>query len=257
MSVGNLEYAEKLQSFISDHGGKSTLKKTFYISYPNRFIYTANAKVASSTIKLTLSHNEYATKGYPSPKDLDINRAWNAPKDYPNLLTSPQELTFTQLHETFIDPALWRFTFVRDPFDRVASAYLDKVASWRKTKLLTPLLKFAPRHLQGGAWSFEEFLEVIANQEDASRNLHWRTQTASIFWGVVPHDFVGRFENLKDDFSKVLKELARRNEWRKPPVPKKLNFHSTSNTTKQSLSSEKARKLVWKIYETDYDNFNY
>ena len=254
------EYKKEPEHFPKLKYTKAVLKKSLFLSFPNRYLYTANAKVGSTTCKRTLILAEYRSKGYVVPDDLnfDINRMprWQG---LPNLLTSPTELTPRQLGDFAFDPAVFKFAFVRDPFSRAFSCYLDKIHMGRKHELRAQLEEFSPRHLLKKDWSFEDFLEVVQNQPDNDRDLHWRTQSRSLFSEDITQDFVAKFEAFDRDLQSILEEITRRNNWKMVPPIVREAPHSTQGRARlaENMKTSKAITLVRKIYEEDYDRYGY
>ncbi|WP_168732940.1 sulfotransferase family protein [Aliigemmobacter aestuarii] len=91
-----------------------------------------------------------------------------------------------------------RFTFCRNPYTRVLSAYLDKLVTneWERKRHL-PIFGFEP----GARPTFLEFLERLSGIEDRMRDIHYMTQrrlTGGV--GGLQMDYIGRFERFGEDF---------------------------------------------------------
>ncbi|GJP67473.1 hypothetical protein CLOP_g24293 [Closterium sp. NIES-67] len=116
-----------------------------------------------------------------------------------------------------------RFTFVRNPYTRVASAFLDKVVKARdflnngsaRLYWANALFKRAPqyesmmaRHPDGN-FSFPEFVQLTegALQHPPTDN-HIDTQVDLCALDAIKYDFVGRFESMMDDVRWVMQRLG-------------------------------------------------
>lgn len=118
------------------------------------------------------------------------------PSNAKRYFARPSELTRDQARE--LKNSAFKFVFVRNPFSRTLSAYLDKV--------------HAARHRRYGIWAkqqgwettptFLEFCRFLADgglREDP----HWAPQVDCLLLQPEHLDFVGRFEWLDDDLSHV------------------------------------------------------
>ncbi|MBZ2190368.1 sulfotransferase family protein [Alcanivorax sp. JB21] len=94
--------------------------------------------------------------------------------------------------EQFAD--LFRFTVVRNPYSRVLSAYLDKMARFpeRNTSYAT----------------FDAFVERLS-QDPAYllSNAHWAPQTALMLIPVEDFDFIGKVESLDQDLATITAKI--------------------------------------------------
>ncbi|TWG96697.1 sulfotransferase family protein [Mesorhizobium sp. J18] len=241
--------------------GRIVLHKIVFISYPNEYICFSPAKVASQTIRRTLAVKEYENKKYPVADiaQLDTNRRWNG-KLYPNPLVSPMELSNAQFWDLLENPRFLKFTFVREPFNRVLSAYLNKIVVREQFGHMKSLLPYAPvgKASLDAQWSFEEFLQAVACQPDNERDLHWRTLTGSLMAEEIDFDFIGRLESFTHDFDHVLGLIQKRNGWwRKPPVILGQEHSVSASKVRKDYENETTRQLVWDIYAEDYRRFGY
>lgn len=87
----------------------------------------------------------------------------------------------------------YKFSFVRNPFDRLVSTYFSKVAGHRTMRLKNP--EFDP------AMSFSEFAETVCEIPEREADPHFRSQWT--FLDGLGLDFVGRMERMGEDWARV------------------------------------------------------
>ena len=159
-------------------------------------VYLDIAKVASSSIKATLAR----LLGF------DISGR------------NPHEVAFPRPAEA--DPAgrklypnLYCFAFVRNPRDRLVSCYRDKIAG--EVPDFTKFSDSGVAHCLAGfeefeaGMSFEDFARAVSSIPDEKADEHFRSQAGYVTnsAGQVAIDFVGRYENLSEDFGKVANRI--------------------------------------------------
>lgn len=147
-----------------------------------------------------------------------------------------------------------RFCFIRNPFTRVLSAYIDKIQAnpQRRALFLQGLADPADRHKP---ISFFDFLRMLSRQAVAQMNPHWRTQVGQTMWSLIDYTHVGAFERFDMDLKRILSDID----------PALLAFISTASehvtgATERLMSYYSApeiRALVLEIYGEDFDNFGY
>ena len=111
------------------------------------------------------------------------------------------------------NPKITKFTFVRNPFDRIASAYLDKFVrkrgnenQWEHTRpVLQKLFGRQDVDVSSHSMSFRQFVQYLVEAQDNELDLHW--QPMKFFIEPFKMDFVGRIENIAEDFAR-LKEIT-------------------------------------------------
>jgi hypothetical protein len=215
-----------------------------HISLKNRFIYVETPKVACSTMKLSLISFELE---YEFPIDFD-NSGYIHLRDWSPLLSPKQVVSFSRLLQL---PFL-RFCFIRNPFTRVLSAYLDKIQ--RRTLQKKKWCSLFGDRDQSRPVTFEEFLSCIARQPVGAMDSHWRPQYFQTFQENFSYDFVGRFETFAQDFV-ALSHLF-------PPPHNLVMRHEANHKTNASarlydLYSNHTEQLVREIYQDDFRHFNY
>ncbi len=130
--------------------------------------YAMVAKSACTSIKAAI----LTTDGQSVPGDIE--------KIHDNPWWHPKEC----------DPKI-RFTFVRHPLDRLVSCYVDKVQSGRSHQMGASL---------SADCTLREFVSFIVNRIPRA-NAHYAPQSNVLYGKKL--DFVGRFENLENDWRRL------------------------------------------------------
>ncbi len=189
-------------------------------------IYLNNPKAACSTVKIRLVNIENIF----GHTDININNG--------------QELhdcnlpIFAHSVKDFIRAKSYIFTFVRNPFTRILSTYLDKMKKNVPEKRYFCHLCGIPNDTQFG---FLFFLRNICRFSDILDNPHWRCQTVNILHDLMPINFIGTVENFENS--------AQNLSWKN---------HSTGAADKlQEYITEEASSMIIKKYYRDFYNFNY
>jgi len=100
------------------------------------------------------------------------------------------------------------FTFVRNPWDRLVSAWRDKlVKSRNSSKFLRQLSTTADDDdLAGCREDFIAFARLLPGSNLLGKNVHFQPQTEIL--GDIELDFVGRFEHFGADVEKALTTIG-------------------------------------------------
>ena len=124
----------------------------------------------------------------------------------------------------------YKFTFVRNPWDRLVSLY-----HFRLRKM---------RHLIKGR-KFKEWLECIFDEYHPKVHQHyWITEDDKL---IV--DFVGKFETLNEDFSKVCEKIG---------ADVSLgHFNKSKHNHYMSYYDDESRQLVQDKCKVDIEMFGY
>ena len=152
----------------------------------------------------------------------------------------------------------FKFGFVRNPFDRVVSCYLNQIKKPNKDKtfylngMYNEFWRF-----NGKFWpkmSFDEFVRAIASIPDKKANNHFKSQY--LFMTDKKNNlflnFIGRFETLEKDYKLAMKKAG----------IKSLSQLPKKNKTKNRKSYEKyytkeTEDLIRKRYKQDLKLFDY
>ena len=138
----------------------------------------------------------------------------------------------------------FKFTFVRNPFDRLLSAWRDicfRRTQWRKSKV-----------------SFLEFLRVATDSSLPFKG--GRTMQEVIRHHTLPQthsfhcfhltDFIGRFENLQQDFNTVCDKMG---------IPQNVLPHKNKSKHEHYAEyyDDETREIVAENYAQDIEHFGY
>ena len=208
------------------------LKRVFYAP-EHRFIYFRVPKSANSTVVMSL-----ATAMGTAPRDhggAGAKRAGNAVLRL--ALRLPAKLA-----------ECYKFTFVRDPYARALSAYLDKIATGNP-EFLGIIGGMIGR--QGRSLSFADFLHRL-DDGYLTANIHWAPQADVIALPPARLDFVGRVETLEPDLARVMDRIfgpaghrmVRRTEGVRSASRRLADFYGSAE-----------RRLVRKLYARDFELF--
>jgi hypothetical protein len=208
-------------------------------SVKHRFLYLETPKVACTSIKRALQVLEGVDlTGDGSVHDRD---------------RSPLMAPYDSLADFLVaqhDPRWVRFSFVRNPFTRILSGYLDKVISDEVERVrLLPELGLSADKVP----SLEDFLVAIKRQNVCDLDIHWLPQSEILCGFRAPH-FIGRFENFDSDagrvFPLILGEKA-----------KDLGVHAPHATGASRLVHEYVgrieARLIADIYRADFESYGY
>ena len=134
----------------------------------------------------------------------------------------------------------FKFTFVRNPWDKILSMYLFR----QKEYNVYPM-------------SFERFVKIRVNRWNTLSKKHWKSNHNSIQYnwlcnrnGEMSMDFIGRFENLQEDFSIVCDKIG---------IPKQQLPHKNTTNHKHYTEyyDDETRQIVAKKYAKDIEYFGY
>ena len=141
----------------------------------------------------------------------------------------------------------FKFTFVRNPWDRAVSAYtyLREGGS--------------PASAEDALWCqfvnrFQSFDEFVCEWMAADTIVRYALFTPQVeflknIFGQVEMDFVGRFETLESDFSTLAQRLQST-----VALP---HLNSSRNEPFQSFYTEDSRQIIANLYREDIDTFGY
>lgn len=149
-----------------------------------------------------------------------------------------------------IDDDYFKFTFVRNPWDRIASCYRNKIQKrWKNNP--SPSLKQKGLYFENNNLTLKEFLILLEKKDNRFYNIHWAPQTSLVDMDKM--DFIGRFENLEEDWKHVCKKIG----IDQLKLPHKLQTKPKNKSYRDYYLDQESIDIVSRIYKKEIELFNY
>ena len=154
-------------------------------------------------------------------------------------------ITFRQIDDVEkceeYDKSYFKFAFVRNPFDRLASCFRHVIQQGS----LQNIQEHPDLHRD---MTFERFVDVIVDISVDKMDIHFRPQ-----YTFIPEkpDFLGRFESLEEDYVKVCEKIGISGP------PQILHKNPTEKTIFKDYYTKESIEKVFRIYKKDFELFGY
>jgi hypothetical protein len=222
-----------------------TVNYSIYISKKYKYIYIETPKVCCSTIKRTLVSYEIAPRVINDGESVHIaaTKELGSIKDYDSL------------RELLSNDEYFKFCFVRNPYSRLLSCFLNKFThenshyeDWAKSIGLDANVPI----------SFDKFVETLSKGNNLKVNGHWTPQTELLGFDVngFKYDFIGRMDDFKTDFELVKNKIF---NLKRNATFEKDNRSSVTSAGKkvESYLTDNTREIIQDMYKEDFDNLLY
>lgn len=159
-----------------------------------------------------------------------------------------------------------RFLFVREPFTRLLSAFLDKFekhVQLFEDKYGRKIIKTyrdnpsAESLKRGHDVTFAEFIQYRTDPETREKNPHWSLYYDLCHVCDISYDFIGSFENAEIEVPFVIKNVIKVNSsklqdltWR-PSGTSDILLEYYSQVSKENI------RKIYNIYKIDFELFGY
>ena len=161
----------------------------------------------------------------------------------------------------------FKFMFVREPLERLVSAYKNKFTLRYNTyfqerfgrKIIKNHRKNPSKEslLRGHDVTFSEFVQyLLTSYENGDLlNAHWQHYYKLCHPCLIKYDFIGKYETFMEDAELILKLLNVNNLIRMPTRTTLTNTNVVQQTYR-NITSEQIHKL-WQMYSVDFAMFGY
>lgn len=210
------------------------------VSRDRRYVYVRVPKAANSTISKTLAWLTF-------PEDRNAIESDEIGRESKRLFSRYPWYWWTPK----IAAGYFKFMFVRDPFSRVLSAYLDKVNPGFDRDSYRFVGEASGR--RPSELSFADFIGFLENG-GLLRNIHWAPQVDLCPFPLEQLDLIGKIETIERDLAVVGREV-----FGEPAIPTQQRASRRTNSS-DKLAQYYDRPLaerVAAIYRRDFEAFGY
>ncbi|XP_053134658.1 carbohydrate sulfotransferase 14 [Hemicordylus capensis] len=205
---------------------RRTVLKHILVNDKHRFLYCYVPKVACSNWKRILKVLDGALE------NVNVNLKMDHKRDLVFLSDmKPDEIHYRLKH-------YFKFIFVRDPMERLLSAYRNKFGEIKEYQLkygveIVKRYRKNPGKSTGDDVTFSEFLRYLLDEEVERMNEHWMPIYNLCQPCVISYDFIGSYERLNEDANYILERVQapsfvrfpERQSWYKPVTPESLHYY--------------------------------
>ena len=241
-SIAHTQEEVSVKAFMTQYGEPNNTR------YGDKYIYMVNEKCGCNTITRALG-------SYEADRIIDIPEPRGFHKSTFETAERCQYLSSREFY---------KFTCVRNPFNRALSAYLDKIASVKEIfardeegRVFTSKETW-PREGLGfnltEKISFEQFLKRLKTKTIKEMDNHFKPMWAVTMHPVITYDKIVHLENFNEEFQEVMNSIG---------IPGKASdYFSAEHATKagNKLSdyyTPQCVRLVQEIYGGDFYHFEY
>ena len=278
-------YGETFDEYNKTHQFMTPVKNGFYTNIMfdenHKLAYCRHAKVGSSTwINYFLKLSPHIAEESLKIKDLlKMNKLMNMTSTKfqlpfksitQRILNNTNHSFPISLNEFMNMQNIMSFSFVRHPFQRLVSAYIDKVLNWRGEYMKYIGYKdwFENDH------SFPSFVENVVlheykkdscyqsyNKPCLNIDKHWMPFNSRCFYCDISYNVIGKLETFRDDVNYIsLKQNLTNLIPLLPDHPSSgTKMHTSVNKTKQyfaQLNKIQIQQLC-EMFQIDFELFGY
>ncbi|MEL6957337.1 MAG: sulfotransferase family protein [Pseudomonadota bacterium] len=216
------------------------LARALHLSARYGVLYVNNPKVACSTIKLSLQRAE---RGDPSftPKPSVHSHSASPLLTFADFDPPDQALSTALAKTPFV------FSFVRNPFSRLISAYLNKIVTGQKQGRFREEAGFDARTCP----TLDDFVAAVCSQDPLAQNPHWRVQGYNLSWDRIAYDFIGRLENFDMDWAAFTERMGL------PPDIHRAGRRTSHQTVDLPTLSATSAEAIRRCFAFDFVTFGY
>ena len=222
---------------LPDHFRHLLPQKSHVVLPDYQIAYLSIPKVACSSIRYALAGLVFGRELDPYGRDKDL-------RIHEDVFIGKPLKSIARNHDHY-----FKFTFVRNPWDRLLSCYNDKI---KNPERRTP--KMIYQGFEAGM-TFAEFIERAYQIPDHQADEHICSQVGRItYQGRLLPNFVGHFETLTEDWQQLKGILAPRLKRALPDLP---HTNKTIHLPYQRYYNRRLEHMVGERYKGDIERFGY
>jgi len=237
----------KRHRMLEVRGIRSLNNRDIYINPDKRFAWVSNPKVASTSIRHSLTGEQAS---------LDPVYRMQQARDVLGKQL-PIDEVIAEINR------IYTFAFVRHPEQRLISAYRNKIARRMAPK---PATRPKMQILQGLGLdpadinrevSFEQFLSVIFDSDATQLNRHWRPQVLVLDIDAVRYSHIGKLETFEASWREICRALQLDADVILNSLAQQGHRKQSSATRDTPLVTERQRAAIRAYYREDFERFGY
>ena len=244
--------------------------------------FCAVGKVASTTLSYQFK-KLMTTKERPNSFNKKFSRHWiteqmikffelpaplvqqSRTTKYSKSIDTPKLINFLEENDYLL------FTFVRHPFERLISAFKEKILNPHRhvPSDVKPQLKILFE--KANSMSFPEFIDLILTDHQECRksgktpNGHWNTFSNMCLHCTIPYDVIGQLETFNEDLKYIILKLGLQNilpidnidKWQKNKSDSEAKDKKKEVAKYLSQLTKAKLEELLNIYRLDLEMFSY
>ncbi|MRX50808.1 hypothetical protein GI374_10190 [Paracoccus sp. S-4012] len=239
--------SKRIRAMIAAVGSPRELNYTTHVSPELGFIYFATPIVACSTIKATLNLAVARRLGLAVP-GADFRTIHNRDA---NPLKRPRDIGMDRFEAMLADPAVVKFALVRDPADRLVSAFAKKLRGQGPfVRKLLAHLGLPPQGPSPFATPDDFAAALAADPALLMLDEHWRPQRRQVFFDHIPDLRVVLLDDLEAELPNLLDPIFGGGRWHLVDSVALKPGNSAANRRPATLT-EAGREAVAQAYTED------
>jgi hypothetical protein len=215
-------------------GAVSLVNSRTLIDTKHKFVYSRVPKAANSSVVATLYLEDDIMCLPPSVEHLKRREK--------------RLVDLSRREVERIDGEYCKFTFVRNPYTRLASCYLDK---FRRPHPIGDKVRRLLGLKAGTEVGFDQFLDFLETDRGRLMDAHWARQVELMAFPLDKYDFIGSVESIEQDLPRLL-ELLNISK-----IPRRFSPHRTPSQDFLQNCTPLQLSRLHSIYEPDFVSFFY
>jgi chondroitin 4-sulfotransferase 11 len=225
-----------LKIIIANVFNVSIYPPEYFVVKSKKLVYIVNSKAACSSIKRALIESDFS-------EELEVNH-------YSDIHKASLKFGYTKNKMSKNEMEYYVFTFVRNPFKRIVSLYVNKFEDREK---IVESGYFQYKNYMGGIIdqniTFNSFVKIVSNIPDKFSERHFISQSFYLDRSPKKLDFIGKLENFHEDYGVICKTFGIENNI--------TNSNRSLNYDYKDYFNIETLDLVYRRYKNDVIGFGY
>lgn len=243
---------EKMPALMQEYMTLQNVHKAVMFSLVNKFAFVRVPKVANSTLKFSIYNNERLA-GTAKIRPSIIHDIHYGPVLRPALVGFDSDI----LYRVLFTDEFFRFAFVRNPYARVLSNYLDRYHA--ENSVVRRFINRTARKAgliedMSEGLSFPKFVRAVEAMHPKRMEIHSSHQTTQLMLGLVEYHRICAFEDLENEWRSIASRL-----WKdyKPEFGNKSPSKTSAGEKLANYFLPDDIARVNKVYEKDFEILGY